>query len=332
MTLNHYHGWFNGLASFLVCAGMLPVVGYFATRWQLHDVPGALKIHATPTPRLGGAALGCAVLLGISIGGTGLFVHGLEFYLALLLVWAIGLVDDLLNLSPATRLWAQFAAGFLIAQTEWGLVITGNSIVDTAATCIFVAIFVNAFNFFDGADGLVGGVAAIVALGYVLLYTNGAASVGAAASWSLFGACLGFLLFNFPPAKIFLGDSGSSLLGFVVAFLSLDFYKVHHSIGMHWLLPLVFAGLPLMDFFLAMVRRLKKKVSPFSGDRQHFYDLLLQQGWSAKPVALGTYLVTGTLILIGWLCTQSSGVFSTLVVCVTFGYMLVAAVRLGSMR
>lgn len=332
MTGNHYHGWFNGLASFLVCAGMLPVVRHFATRWQLHDAPGSLKIHTIPTPRLGGVAVGCALLLGISIGGTGLFVHALEFYLALLLVWGVGLMDDLLNLSPVTRLWAQFAAGFLIAQTEWRLAITGNPILDTLATCIFVSIFANAFNFFDGSDGLVGGVAAVVALGYIILYTNRAASVGAAVSWSLFGACLGFLLFNFPPAKIFLGDSGSTLLGLVVAFLSLDFYKMHHAIGTHWLLPLVFAGLPLMDFFLAIFRRLKKRVSPFSGDRQHFYDLLLQQGWSAGPVAMGAYFVTGTLILIGWVCNQSNWIFSTLILCATFGYMLVSAVRLGSIR
>lgn len=255
MTANHYHGWFNGLVSFLTCVGMLPIVRYFAARWQLHDLPGLLKIHTTPIPRLGGVAVGCALLLGISLGGGGLFVHALEFYLALLLVWSVGLLDDLANLSPVTRLWAQFAAGFLISQTEWRLTITGNSIVDTFATCIFVAIFVNAFNFFDGSDGLVGGVAAVVALGYVLVYSGRAASVGTAVSWSLLGACLGFLLFNFPPARIFLGDSGSTLLGLVVAFLSLDFYKVHHAIGTHWLLPLVFAGLPLMDFFLAVFRR-----------------------------------------------------------------------------
>lgn len=328
----HYHGWFNGLASFAVCAALLPVVYHFAIRWQLHDVPGALKIHNVPTPRLGGIALGCALLSGISIGGSGLFIHALDFYLALLLLWIIGLIDDLTGLSPVVRLLAQCTAGLLIAQTQWGLVITGSPVLNAIATCLFVAVFVNAFNFFDGSDGLVGGVSAIVGLGYILLYSDHAASVGAAVSWSLFGACLGFLLFNFPPAKIFMGDSGSTVLGLMVAFLGLDFYRVHHSIGTHWLLPLVFAGLPLMDFFLAVLRRLRKKVSPFTGDRQHFYDLLLQQGWSARPVALGAYLATGALVMIGWLCNQPNWMFSILVLFVTFGYMFFSAIRLGSLR
>jgi len=331
MTI-HYHGWFNGLASFAVCAAMLPMVRYLAFRWQLHDVPGALKIHTTPTPRLGGVALGFALLSGMSIGGTGLFAPALDLYLALLLLWITGLIDDLRGLSPVIRLTAQCAAGLLIAQTQWGLVIAGNRVLDTLATCLFVAVFVNAFNFIDGSDGLVGGVSAIVGLGYILLYSDRMASVGAAVSWSLFGACLGFLLFNFPPAKIFMGDSGSTVLGLMIAFLSLDFYRVHHSIGTHWLLPLVFAGLPLMDFILAVLRRLRKKVSPFAGDRQHFYDLLLQQGWSARLVAVCAYLATGTLVMIGWLCSQPNWMFSILILSVTFGYMCFSAIRLGSLR
>jgi UDP-GlcNAc:undecaprenyl-phosphate GlcNAc-1-phosphate transferase len=81
----------------------------------------------------------------------------------------------------------------------------------------------------------------------------------------------------------------------------LDFYRVHHRIGSHWLLPLVFAALPLMDFFLAIIRRLRNRVSPFAGDRGHFYDVLLDRGWSSIHVALGAYAVTGGLLVIGWL-------------------------------
>src|SRR3984957_18102741 len=262
----HFHGWFNGLVSFSICLLGLIVVHKLAERWRLHDSPGELKIHTTPTPRLGGIAMGLAILIGISIGGTSLFSRAGDVYLALVIIWITGLIDDLRGLSPEIRLTAQFIAGLVIAQTQWRLTITGNPILDALATCLFVVVFVNAFNFFDGADGLAGGVAAIVALGYVLLYTAREPSVGAAVSWSLLGSCVAFLILNFPPARIFMGDSGSTLLGLVVAFLGLDFYRAHHAIGTHIVLPIVFAGLPLMDFLLAVLRRLKNGRSPFAGD------------------------------------------------------------------
>jgi UDP-GlcNAc:undecaprenyl-phosphate/decaprenyl-phosphate GlcNAc-1-phosphate transferase len=328
----HFHGWFNGAASFLACALSLPVVLRLAHRWELHDLPGELKAHSVPTPRLGGIGIGCALILGMSIGGTGLFSQALDVFLALLLVWATGLLDDLRGLSPSTRLFAQIAAGLLVAQTPWRLAVSGNAALNICATCFFVVLFVNAFNFFDGADGLAAGVVAVAGLGYALLYSIRAASVGAAVSWSLLGACLGFLLFNFPPAKIFMGDSGSTVLGFLLAFLSLDFYRVHHAIGTRLLLPLIFAGLPLLDLFLAVFRRIRKRQSPFLGDRQHIYDLLQEQGWSARPIAFGSYLATAGLVLLGWLCNYLSPALALLAIALAFGSLLITAVRLGSLR
>jgi UDP-N-acetylmuramyl pentapeptide phosphotransferase/UDP-N-acetylglucosamine-1-phosphate transferase len=327
-----FHGWFNGLIAFLVCAGTLPLVRYLATRWELHDLPGELKIHTAPTPRLGGVSMGFALLAGISIGGAGLFSHALNIYLALFLLWGTSLIDDLKGLPPVFRLVVHCVAGLLVAQTQWGLTLFDNSFLDTATTCIFVMLFVNAFNFFDGADGIASGVAGLVGLGYVLLYTWRSASVGAAVGWSLLGTCIGFLLFNFPPAKIFMGDSGSTVLGFLVAFLGLDFYRVHHAIGTHLLLPLVFAGLPLLDLFLAVFRRLKKQVSPFSGDRQHFYDLLQQHGWAARPIAIGSYLATIVLIFVGLLCDRLNPSLALMAFSLTFGSLFITAVRLGSLR
>jgi UDP-GlcNAc:undecaprenyl-phosphate GlcNAc-1-phosphate transferase len=305
---------------------------HFSNRYKLHDLPGELKIHALPTPRLGGIAMGTALLAGISIGGSGLFSSALLVYLALLLVWAVGLLDDLTDLPPGIRLIVQLLAGALVAQTQWRMMVSANTLVDSLLTCLFVVIFINAFNFFDGADGLVAGVTAVVSLGYVILYSARGPSVGAAISWSLFGTSLGFLLFNFPPAKIFMGDSGSTVLGFLLAFLGLDFYRVHHALGTHWLLPIAFAGLPLIDLCLAVVRRVSKGASPFLGDRQHLYDLLQQHGLSARPIAIGTYLATAGLVLLGWLCTTLTPQIAFLVITIAFVSLTVTAVRLGSLR
>src|SRR5262249_26427822 len=113
----HFYGWFNGSVSFLVCVLFLPAVLHLAHRWQLHDMPGELKPHSLPTPRLGGLAMGCALVAGISLGGAGLFLPALLVFLALLLVWLTGLLDDLTGLSPGIRLAMQFLAGLLVAQT-----------------------------------------------------------------------------------------------------------------------------------------------------------------------------------------------------------------------
>lgn len=295
------HGYLAAFLSFAVCAALLPLVRYGAWYFQIHDQPGHLKIHSAPIPRLGGMAMMVAIVAGLSVSTYGLPVHLTHFYFALGVIWYAGLVDDLLDLPPEIRLVAQLGAGFLLSQTSWNLRLFNHPLLDSILTCLFVAVFVNAFNFLDGSDGIAGGVAALVALGYAAMYANPTVSTGGAVAWSLLGACLGFLAYNFPPARIFMGDSGSTMLGFLVAFLGLDFYRVHHHIGSHWMLPLVFAALPLMDFVLAIIRRLRNRVSPFAGDRRHFYDLLLARGWSSLHVALSAYAVTGGLLIIGWL-------------------------------
>jgi len=328
----HFHGWFNGVASFVICVCLLPLVLRFAVHWQLHDMPGELKLHTIPTPRLGGLAMGGALLIGMSLGGVGIYRPAWPIVLAFAILWIVGLLDDLSGLSPVTRLVVQFSAGLLVAQSDWCLTVAHNQFVNVILTCLFVMLFVNAFNFFDGADGLAAGVAAIVSLGYALLYSFRAPTVGAAMSWSLLGTAVAFLLFNFPPARLFMGDSGSTVLGFLLAFIGLDFYKVHHAIGTHLLLPLIFAGLPLMDLFLAIFRRMRKGMSPFIGDRSHVYDLLREQGWSDRPIAFGSYLATALLVVLGWLCNQLSPLPALVAVILAFGYLIVTAVRMGSLR
>src|SRR5215470_1962970 len=137
----HFYGWFNGSVSFLVCILFLPMVLRFAHRWQLHDLPGELKPHALPTPRLGGLAMGCALVAGISLGGAGLFSPALLVFLALLLVWLTGLVDDLTGLSPAIRLAMQCLAGLLVAQTQWCLTVSGHRWLDSLLTCVLIMLF-----------------------------------------------------------------------------------------------------------------------------------------------------------------------------------------------
>jgi UDP-GlcNAc:undecaprenyl-phosphate/decaprenyl-phosphate GlcNAc-1-phosphate transferase len=153
-----------------------------------------------------------------------------------------------------------------------------------------------ALSFLDGADGLTAGVTGIIALGYLIFAGTVLGVVGHALAFSLLGACLGFLLFNFPPAKIFMGDSGGEVLGFSVAFRSLDFITTKGATAAvpSLMFPILAAALPLFDALLAILRRVESGRSPFDGDRRHFYDLLLSAGWSPRRVAL-SYLLTALL-------------------------------------
>ncbi len=323
-------GWIAGATALIVGIIMLPIIRAVAARLHLYDSSGPLKIHTQPIPRLGGAALTLALMAGMLVSGISVFPSWATFSLALATIWATSLVDDLRGLSPRVRLAAQLGAAFLLWQSGWRLPISGSTALDLAATCLFVAIFVNAFNMLDGADGLAGGVAGIVALGYIVLFRGAVTSLGSVVAWSVLGSCMGFLLFNFPPAKIFMGDSGSTVLGFVIAFLGLDFYHSHNVPSPRLLVPLVFAGLPLLDVLFAVLRRLRKGASPFAGDRRHFYDLLLQRGWSARRVAFCSYAATGVLVIVGWLCDRGEWTVS-LSFLPLIGYLLIAAVQLGSL-
>src|ERR1700689_3379804 len=123
---------------------------------------------------------------------------------------------------PPFRLLAQIGGALLLYFGGWRLPFSSSAALAIVAQCLFVIVFVNAFNFLDGADGLAAGITAVVALRDGAMPGVGVRVLGFAVAWSLGGACVGFLVFNFPPAKIFMGDSGSTVLGFSAAFLGLD--------------------------------------------------------------------------------------------------------------
>lgn len=329
-------GTVAGIVAAVLCAALTPVVGRLCHRWRLFDLPGPLKIHSQPIPRLGGIAVVMAILSASCVAGLQPALHAWGFFAAMALIWAVGLADDLRSLSPFHRFAAQAAAGVLLWRGGWHVPalakMPGNEMLSLAAVCFFVAALVNSFNFLDGTDGLAAGVAGVIAGAYVAFPGAAGNPFAAAVAWSVLGACAGFLLFNFPPAKIFLGDSGSGALGFSVAFLGLDFYRSTSAIGTRWFFPFFVAGLPLLDALLAVIRRLRSRRSPFYGDRQHFYDLLLARGWSPRRVALVCYAITVALAVSGWLSTRGGTAWFFVTLTLSLGALLGAAIRLGALR
>lgn len=300
------HPYIGGLVAFGVCGMAVPACMALARRLFLYDFPGPLKIHQRPIPRVGGVAMMAGLAAAAIVAGPGVLrAHGLPV-LAVVLVWSASLVDDVRNLAPLTRLAIHFVAGSLFWFGGLQVIWTGFRAADFLSTCLFVAFVVNSMNLLDGMDGIAAGTAAIASIGFLPLFASSGGSFPTALAAALLGVCGSFLLFNFPPARVFMGDSGSTLLGIVLALLMLEWMGTPTN-SLRLAPVAMFLGLPLADALAAILRRFRARNSPFEGDRAHFYDLLLRRGWSVRRILAWSYGTTALLVIAGWTLVRSPG-------------------------
>jgi UDP-GlcNAc:undecaprenyl-phosphate/decaprenyl-phosphate GlcNAc-1-phosphate transferase len=288
------------LTSFTFCVLLAPVVCRVAISNGWYDIPGELKIHSAPTPRLGGVALMAGVLASAAFG-----IHDARPVGAVMLilgaVWGIGLLDDLKGTSPYLRLAVDFSCGAVLWLLGWRLQWFSNPYVDFLATLAFLTFAINSMNMLDGMDGLALTVSGIASIGFIVLYSGRPLGFASGLAWSLAAVCAAMFLYNRPPAQIFIGDSGSTLLGAALAFLALDWVRsdspISDSPGRSIVIPLMFVGLPLADGLAAVIRRLRARKSAFSGDRRHFYDLLIRRGWGVPQILVLSGISTTILVM-----------------------------------
>jgi UDP-GlcNAc:undecaprenyl-phosphate GlcNAc-1-phosphate transferase len=230
----------------------------------------------------------------------------LTILVSLSALFMLGLWDDRKRLGPFLKLAVQFAVA--IAAAVWGEVrvelFIENKIIASLISAFWIVLIVNAFNFLDNMDGASAGIAAIAS--GILLFaaaSSGQIFVGGLAIVFI-GALLGFLVFNFPPAKIFMGDAGSLVVGFFVALLTLRTTYYHEAQSGQWysvFLPLVVMAVPLYDFISVTLLRISQGNSPFIGDTQHFSHRLKGRGLTDTQTVLTLYLAT--------LCTGLGAIF-----------------------
>ncbi len=293
-------------------------------------------VHKTPTPRLGGVAMFFGVVAAFAVSAHNPYfatfwaqpdrVYAILAATALIVI--VGVADDLWDLDWMIKLGVQFLAAGIIAwfgQLQiYALPIGGmavwSSTVSITLTVFSIVIVMNAVNFIDGLDGLVAGVCLIAngvffAYTYLLVRDTGASSYFNLASFIaavLIGACIGFLPLNWSKAKLFMGDSGALMLGLLMAcsaiaitgqlppaVLDADEFGRSQLLGafIPILLPVAVVLLPLLDFGLAVVRRLSKGKSPFSPDRKHLHHRMLDMGHSDRDAVLIFYAWTGVVSL-----------------------------------
>jgi len=315
------------LVAFVAAIVLAPVVIGAARRWRVLDRPGGYKAHAQPTPLLGGLIVAAATF----VGATWLTAARGRAETAALsaiaagsaLIVAVGLVDDILGMGPrkkfllqllataSTGVWLGLLGVRLSLFLEW------PSLPMIALTVVWIVGITNAFNFLDNMNGLCSGLGAITAASLAWLNWQSGETVVALMSASLAGACLGFLPFNWPSARVFLGDAGSMFIGYMLACLSVVgvYTRGAEMPGLAVFSPLVAFAVPVLDMVLVVLLRLRAHRPPWIGDRRHLSHRLVRRGlrphnavlalWGAAAgcgivaVALGHVGLEGGLLLIG---------------------------------
>ena len=256
------------IVALVITAILTPVAARLARRLDIVDRPGPLKVQTEPVPYLGGLAVLAGMLGPVALGRPTLAI-------GLVLATALGLADDVVDLSPRFRLATEVGIG---AATALALAVPAP-LVPVATT--IVVVLMNAVNLLDGLDGLASGVAGVAALGFALVLHDDMRIV----ALGLAGALAGFLLWNRPPAEIYLGDAGSYLIGASLGGLVVSTLAEGGSPSVAAAAALL-VGVPLGDTAVAIERRWRAGRRLFTGDRGHVYDQLVTRGWTRERTVL----------------------------------------------
>ena len=297
-------------------AASTPLVRRFAVAKGVVDHPGGHKSHVTPVPYLGGIAImGGAVLAQLAAGG-GVPSRTAVILLAAVMLGLVGAVDDRRNLHPLPRLAAQLVAAVAAMTAGVRVNITGEAVLDSVVTIVWIVAITNAVNFLDNMDGLAGCLAAVSAASAFVLASAAGQTVVATAASAVVGACLGFLIYNRRPASIYMGDAGSLFLGFLLAIV-VNQVDPRQSPPRSWVVPALLLGIPVLDTTTVMVTRWRNGRALHLGGRDHLSHRLVALGWAPTDAVLtlvgcqallgGTAVLVGTRTLPLWLGLAFSG-------------------------
>jgi UDP-GlcNAc:undecaprenyl-phosphate GlcNAc-1-phosphate transferase len=314
-----------------------PVVIRLASSRGYLDYPTARKAHQYPVAMLGGVAVFVSAALGLTLvmlwseslrQGVGSWFSLLGLGAGTAAMVGLGLYDDFRDMRPLTKLGFQLAIavatwlmGFRIGYLElpFGWMIVGATVPSLILTVCWIVLLTNAFNLIDGLDGLTTGVAIISGLTMYWLATDAQAALPLLGALALTGALCGFLRFNLPPARIFLGDAGALAIGYAIAVFSMASFQKSPT-AMVIAVPLLAAGVAMLDTVLTILRRtywhLREQGTTglrlgeltravFRADRGHIHFLLQRLGWSPRRVLFSLYVTSGALATVALLTREA---------------------------
>lgn len=332
---------FAFIVSFAFTFATTPLVRRFAFKIGAIDIPkDNRRMHKKPTPRIGGLA----IIFGFT-GATLCFAQpSRQLYGTLAgaaIIAVMGVIDDCKNLPAKLKFVIQIIAALVVVfagDIKIDVFTNPNFLSDNpywvlpewlsvTLTVIWIVFITNAVNFIDGLDGLAAGVSAIMSISLVFISIRVGEYSIAILGIALMGSCFGFLPFNFNPAKIFMGDTGSTFLGFMLATLSIQgVFKSYAVIS--FAVPLLILGLPLFDALFAMIRRILRGQSPMTADRGHLHHRLVDMGFSQKQTVFILYAISGVLGITAVLLAES-GVLRALLLVICVLILLLIGSMLG---
>ncbi len=288
-----------------LCYVFVPLVKNYCIEHNLFDMPGPRKIHKTPIPRLGGAAIFAAYFLGLTPAFLllpdlwwanikpliGIFLGGC-------IIFAIGVVDDVRGLKPLPKLGWQIVACLVLIAFGVRLEVINSPfyrLVDFGLwgiplTLLWLVAIINTINLIDGLDGLAAGVSGIIATSFLVLSLIMGLPLPSLLAAGVIGIALAFLKYNYFPASIFMGDSGSLFLGYIFAVISLFWPKSFATVVMF--IPILALGVPIIEVSTTFMRRLFAGQKIYVADRRHIFHFLLDLGIPEKVTVWIFYLVS----------------------------------------
>ncbi|GEP83758.1 putative phospho-N-acetylmuramyl-pentapeptide-transferase [Staphylococcus piscifermentans] len=281
--------------SMIVSLILTPIVIKISIKLDIMDKPNYRKVHTRPISVLGGTVILFSFMLGIWIG------HPIEreiipLIIGTIIMYLVGLIDDVYNLKPILKLLGQCLAALVVVyygvtidfiQLPFGIIHFG--VLSVPITVFWIIAITNAINLIDGLDGLAAGVSTIafMTIGFIAILQADIFIIMICSV--MIGSLIGFLFYNFHPAKIFLGDSGSLQLGFIISFLSLLGFKNITFFSLFF--PMVILAVPFIDTLFAMIRRAKKGQKIMQADKSHLHHKLLKLGYTHRQTVVLIYSI-----------------------------------------
>ncbi len=306
---------FASLTAFVITFLAIPQIIKISIIKNLFDEPNNRKSHQVRIPTLGGLAIFAGVVFSFTFWSSGFEYPATQYIIAAILVlFFIGINDDILDLSAEKKFYGQVLAAAIIVlfgnirvTTFCGLfgIYDIPYLVSILFSIFLVLIIINSINLIDGVDGLAGGIGAIASFTFGLWFYNYEQYALCILAFSLFSALLAFLVYNFSPASIFMGDTGSLVVGLILSVLTINFIQLSFLSPPEAFpfksgpaMAIAILIIPLVDTLRVFCVRIFNGRSPFKADRNHLHHVLLDMGMSHREVSLTLYLVNITFIIV----------------------------------
>jgi UDP-GlcNAc:undecaprenyl-phosphate GlcNAc-1-phosphate transferase len=320
------------ITALLIVIFGIPSIITVAKLKGLYDKPNERKLHTAKIPRLGGLA----IVAGFSIAASMWLVDSatigkIQYLLAaLVILFFSGLKDDIIIISPVKKLMSQIVAAGIIVLGQKIQITDFQGLLGINEIPLFIAIpfsmftiivITNSFNLIDGIDGLAGGIGFIASITFGLWFSFIDEIAWAVIAFALSGALLGFLIFNFNPARIFMGDAGSLTVGFMLSILVIKFIEFNNAaagtfykISAAPAIAIAILIVPLFDTLRVFAIRVYKKQSPFKADQNHLHHLLIKTGLGHKEVCLALFLTNTAFVIVAFMLKDSNNNYLLLLI------------------